>query len=1000
MWGENMRNRIGGCAALFAVALGVWAGTCLGEWEYEYDDNFSTAQLTADSLDHSMLWQEGVYPPDRPYLALAPSSQQSPRLGFWGFRGAAAHLNYCFPLGSSYHPRQIKGELGFDVLPADPATMPDPSGWLSVSVSGDGQIWTAPVNLDVGHHTIRIASAEGTCFVAFAGNFGFLADLKIEMESEVSAIHVPSDYATIQRAIDAASPGQEVVVAPGTYWGDGNWNLELWGKAITVRSDKGPEQTILDCQGPYQGPGMLSNRAFYIHQGEGAGTVIQGFTIQNGNIPGNAGLRDTASFAPGPANPVGGAIYCENAGPTIVDCVIQASGAEFGGGIGCVNGTPEIVNCRISGCKAGGLGNAKSGGFGGAIALLRRSDAAIRKCVIGGNRVYYNGFGGGLYIRASTAQIAGCQILSGDSDGNLTGGGIAIGGPYSKVTAEHCVIASNAAQIGGGIWIDGRHDNFTGGLTGPICEVGVANCTVADNVLTNAMPPYPAGGIYASKADIRVRNCIVYGNGGQELQIVDPAINTPVTYCDIKGGYAGAGNINVPPLFAPTGTGQPLDYHLLSMVGRFNPATGQWVIDAKHSPCIDAGDLRDAYDLEPEPNGHRINQGAYGDTVQAGKGLGNLVYHVDGTAGNDKNDGLSHETAFKTIPKGINTSRGGDTVLVWPGVYTGPINFYGKAITLTSAADAAVLTAPGDYAVSFYSGEGPESVLNNFVIRGCLGGIFVTNSSPTLTNLTLVQNTDGVLAYEDSQPSIRNCIMWANSGQDLFDCKAFYSCIEDEGEIVSGSGNIRQDPLFADPQRGDFHLKSRRGRFVPGSGGDGISSGMWILDEVSSPCIDAGDPEVRPVRERMPNGGRLNQGASGGTPFASMSDWPLSHDSTRDGRVDLADFVGFAEAWLQQLPWVDPTVSIRIVKSGTGDVVSLGQGRFDITAEVVATGATIVRVEFYIDGILTCVDYTGSSGWICNTQFKSIGVHRICARAINAAGGMYEAECVEMRAVE
>jgi hypothetical protein len=194
------------------------------------------------------------------------------------------------------------------------------------------------------------------------------------------------------------------------------------------------------------------------------------------------------------------------------------------------------------------------------------------------------------------------------------------------------------------------------------------------------------------------------------LQIIDPAINSPVTYSDIKGGYAGAGNINAAPLFTPAAAGEPLDYHLQSKVGRYNPPTGQWVIDAKHSPCIDAGDLRDAYDLEPEPNGHRINQGAFGDTPQASKGLGNLTYHVDGTSGNDKNDGLSRETAFKTIQTAINTSRGGDTILVWPGVYTGPVHFYGKAITLTSATDAAILTAPGDYAVSFYSAEGPESV--------------------------------------------------------------------------------------------------------------------------------------------------------------------------------------------------------------------------------------------------------------------------------------------------
>ena len=828
-----------------------------------------------------------------------------------------------------------------------------------------------------------------------------LADFKVELESEASAIRVPADYPTIQKAIDAATSGQEVVVSPGTYSGEGNWNLELRGKPITVRSERGPEQTILDCQGPYQGPEKLSNRAFYIHQGEGAGTVIQGFKIRYGNIPGNKPLYETAPHEPNPENPVGGGIYCENAGPTIADCVIRDSAAQFGGGIGCVNGNPTIVNCRILGCKAGGADNGKSTGFGGAIALLRRSDAKISRCVLSDNRVYNNGCGGGLYIRASSARITSCQILSGDSDGNLKGGGIAIGGPYSKVTVENSVIASNTALNGSGIWVDGNHGNYTGGLNGPICEVLVRNCTLSDNRLVNALPPYSAGGIYALHADIQVRNSIVYGNDSPELQIIEPVGNSSVTYSDIRGGYAGAGNINVPPLFAPSGTGEPPDYHLQSTVGRFDPKTGQWVIDAQHSPCIDAGDLRDAYDLEPEPNGHRINQGAYGNTPEASKGLGNLTYHIDGIVGDDNHDGLSRETAFKTVMKGISAARNGDIVLVWPGVYVGPINFYGKAITLTSAADAAVLTAPEDYGVGFYSGEGPESILKNFVIRGCMGGIFLTNSSPTLTHLTIVQNTHGILAYEDSQPSIRNCILWDNSGQDIFGCKAFFSCIEDDGMIFPGSGNIQKDPLFADPQGGDFHLKSQRGRFVSGTGGDDWTSlGTWILDELTSPCVDAGDPDVRPNRERMPNGGRLNQGATGGTPFASMSEWPLRHDSTRDGRVDLADFAELVEAWLRQEAWVDPGVSIRIVQSGLGNSVSLGQGRFEILTEVVAREATLEQVEFYMDDILICIDLNGSNGWTCNTQLRTIGVHRICARAIDSVGGMYEAECMEIRAVE
>ncbi len=46
------------------------------------------------------------------------------------------------------------------------------------------------------------------------------------------------------------------------------------------------------------------------------------------------------------------------------------------------------------------------------------------------------------------------------------------------------------------------------------------------------------------------------------------------------------------------------------------------------------------------------------------------IYHVDGANGSDSNDGLTAETAFATIQKGIDTAGVGDTVLVWPAITT------------------------------------------------------------------------------------------------------------------------------------------------------------------------------------------------------------------------------------------------------------------------------------------------------------------------------------------
>jgi len=77
---------------------------------------------------------------------------------------------------------------------------------------------------------------------------------------------------------------------------------------------------------------------------------------------------------------------------------------------------------------------------------------------------------------------------------------------------------------------------------------------------------------------------------------------------------------------------------------------------------------------------------------------------------------------------------------------------------------------------------------------------------------------------------------------------------------TEGIGNIFADPQFVNPAGGDFHLKSRWGHWTP----DG-----WVLDEVHSPCIDAGDPSSEYAHESWPNGARVNMGAYGNTEQAS-----------------------------------------------------------------------------------------------------------------------------------
>ena len=276
-----------------------------------------------------------------------------------------------------------------------------------------------------------------------------------------------------------------------------------------------------------------------------------------------------------------------------------------------------------------------------------------------------------------------------------------------------------------------------------------------------------------------------------------------------------------------------------------------------------------------------------------------MIYYVDGKHGNDGNDGLTYETAFATIQRGIETALDGDVVLVWPGVYQEDINFSKKAITVKSAAEAAILKASGLYAVSFVQGEGRNSELQNFVIRNSYTGIHCEASSPTIRFVTVVKNEHGLLATSGAQPDVSNSIFWLNTNCGLCDGTASWSCLQDN---VGGATNIHVDPNFANPAKDDFHLKSAKGRYFPVDPNNFGVSGLWVLDETTSPCIDAGDPYINPSAETESNGGCVNIGAYGNTEYASRGEWPLSADINRDRIVNLKDLAILAQQWLDALP--------------------------------------------------------------------------------------------------
>ena len=245
-----------------------------------------------------------------------------------------------------------------------------------------------------------------------------------------------------------------------------------------------------------------------------------------------------------------------------------------------------------------------------------------------------------------------------------------------------------------------------------------------------------------------------------------------------------------------------------------------------------------------------------------------------------------------TIQAGINVSVNADTILVQPGTYVENINYNGKSITIASlfltTQDTSYISQTiidgnqNGSVVTFESGEDSTAVLFGLIIQngfGFGGGIFCSQSNPSLVNITIRNNTGGfntsgsgiyciysspslknvaiynnstvnvgggmalclnsnpslenttisnnsagaygggICCISDSNPSLINCIHWNNIPQDIYcglgTITAIYSDIQGGWE---GEGNIDLDPLFVDPTNGDYHLTEY------------------------SPCIDAGDP--------------------------------------------------------------------------------------------------------------------------------------------------------------
>ena len=335
--------------------------------------------------------------------------------------------------------------------------------------------------------TVQCAGvAVWVCLSAAASSFAQFRYVDDDSADPQSPYDNWSHAATnIPEAVNVATSGDTVVVAPGVYK-IGSPPLYIPnGKKIKLLSTN--REAIIDAQG--LGPAVRIGDS---------NAVIEGFTIENGY----------SSMIYG-----GGVQLMERA--SVQDCLIRNNRAIYGGGVGFLAPGGELRNCTITGNTADDRG--------GGIYMGQSGTCVVENCEITDNTAEH--YGGGLYFQPGGI-VNGCRVAGNQAVTNGGGGGYLNGG-----TVVNSVIFGNqATTYGGGLYV-----------AGPTCQV--ESCTIVDN--TGGIS---GGGVEMAGTAGQLRNSILFHNHAPTNANLYLHSSATSSYCCVSPSPGGS-NFELPPEF-------------------------------------------------------------------------------------------------------------------------------------------------------------------------------------------------------------------------------------------------------------------------------------------------------------------------------------------------------------------------------------------------------------------------------------------------------------------